>query len=183
VALSLRGTGSMVGPVQLSLRRGLTSAGQMEERMNNTAGVLDVPPFTETGTVDSFFDVYVELRAEGETLYADGPLLLTGVISHKPSRSGEIYDGRGSVALLYAAGSPTGMRLWITQFRPSPCERCGNLDGIGVTDMLDVDEFADNWLWGASGVDMYNAADMDCSGKVDFPDLAHFASTWLGTCE
>ena len=183
VALNLRGRGSLLGPVKLSLRNGLTSAGQMEEKSNKTPGVLDVSPFADTGTIDSIFDVHVDVEIDGFTYYGANPVHLTGLISHKPSISGEIYDGPQSVWLLDPTGQSTGIRLWIEKLRPSPCIRCGNLDGIGVTDMLDVDEFADNWLWSASGLDKYNPADMDCSGKVDSADLAHLAFTWLGTCK
>ena len=35
------------------------------EVANNTPGVLDVPPFTATGTANSFFDVFTELSLDG----------------------------------------------------------------------------------------------------------------------
>lgn len=185
IALDLRGRGYFLGVVKLTLRTDLKSEGQMEEttRFGKTPGVLDIPPFTDSGTVDSSFDVHFEVEMNRNTYYSANPVSLSGVITHKPSISGEIYEGPRSVGLLYPSGEGASILFWIEKLRPSPCIRCGNIDGTGVTDMLDVDEFADNWLWSASGVDMYNPADMDCNGKIDFEDLARFAFTWLGTCQ
>jgi hypothetical protein len=61
--------------------------------------------------------------------------------------------------------------------------RCSNLDGLGVTDWLDVRRFSEEWLWNDSGIEKYNAADMDCSGDVRFSDFARFANLWLATCD
>ena len=45
--LDLHGTSSM-GPVQVSLDPAHRSLGEIEEQVNNTAGILDVPPFAST---------------------------------------------------------------------------------------------------------------------------------------
>src|SRR5262249_26763473 len=53
-------------------------------------GVLDVPPFTPTGTASSFFDVFVEVHVGGQTLYP-ASLHMTSIIHHKPPVQGDVY--------------------------------------------------------------------------------------------
>ena len=50
------------GAVSLRLRPGRRSPGEIEEQENNTAGRLDVRPFTQIGRADSFFDVFFEIQ-------------------------------------------------------------------------------------------------------------------------
>ena len=61
--LDLRGNSS-VGPVHVRLNPQFDSKGEIEERVNNTPGILDVAPFG-TGVADSFFDVFVEVEIAG----------------------------------------------------------------------------------------------------------------------
>jgi len=48
VQLDLAGLSPRLGPVRVRLNPHLRSLGQLEEATNNTAGVLDVRPFTNT---------------------------------------------------------------------------------------------------------------------------------------
>src|SRR5439155_16126205 len=79
VELDLSGSSSM-GPVTATLDPDNRSFGQIEETANLTPGTLDVPPFTASGTANSFFDVFVELHVGALTLYPATPLHLQGLI-------------------------------------------------------------------------------------------------------
>jgi hypothetical protein len=57
----------------------------MEETANNTVGRLDVPPFTPTGTIDSFFDIFVEVDLGGNKFTTVKPLRVRGDLTHKPA--------------------------------------------------------------------------------------------------
>jgi hypothetical protein len=185
VSLHLTGPSINLGTVELRLYPDSSSDGEMTEVVNHTPGILDVAPFTMGEHVTNRMELYVVIEFLGRDYYGDGALVLTGQISYKPARSGELFvdEDELGVDLLDAAGRPTGYRLWITQFRPSPCVRCGNFDGLGVTDWLDVKRFSEEWLWNDSGIEKYNTADMDCSGDVRFSDFAWFANLWLATCD
>jgi hypothetical protein len=185
VSLNLRGASINLGDVELRLYPDSSSPGEMTEVVNHTPGILDVAPFRMGEHVVSRIELYVVIEILGRDYYGDGPLVLTGQISYKPARSGEVFvdEDKVGVDLLDAAGRPTGYRLWITQLRPSPCLRCGNLDGLGVTDMRDVKRFSEEWLWNDSGIEKFNAADMDCSGDVQLSDFSRLAILWLATCD
>ena len=117
--LQLTGT-SALGPVTVTLNANMTSLGGIEENVNSTAGVLDVPPFTATGTAASFFDVFVEVAIGGQTLHGGQAARMVATISHKPPAPGETYVGNGSVALLDANGNPSGLSLLFEQYTPNP---------------------------------------------------------------
>jgi len=117
--LQLTGT-SALGPVTVTLNANMTSLGGIEENVNSTAGVLDVPPFTATGTAASFFDVFVEVAIGGQTLHGGQAAHMVATISHKPPAPGETYVGNGSVALLDANGNPSGLSLLFEQYTPNP---------------------------------------------------------------
>src|SRR3974377_943267 len=56
--------------------------GTITENANNTPGILDVPPFTASGTATSFFDVFFDVNIGGQTLTPATPLHLTSTIRH-----------------------------------------------------------------------------------------------------
>src|SRR5947209_1066385 len=82
-AMSLTGNSSM-GPVSVSLDSAHHSLGQIEENANNTPGTLDIPPFTATGSANSYFDLYLSLQINGQTLYPASPVRMQSTITHKP---------------------------------------------------------------------------------------------------
>ena len=182
VALDLAGTAS-VGLVHMRLRPSLSANGQMEETVNNTPDTLDVPPFATSGTVDSFFDVYVELEIPAfGTLHTEQPVRWVSQISHKPPGPTDIYESLEPIDLFDAAGNFTGLYLGATHYQPNPCVKCSDVDESGTTDMPDLETFVNNWLWTESIGDTYNASDLNCDWVVNFFDFEVFACNWLQTC-
>lgn len=120
VQLSLSGLSPALGPVGIGLSTSLPSLGQMEEAVNNTAGVLDVPPFTGSGTVDSFFDVYVEIDVGGQKQYTQNPMRLRSRITHKPPAATDAYESLESLVLVDESGRPTGWSINAARYRPNP---------------------------------------------------------------
>jgi hypothetical protein len=137
INLSLTGVSPSLGPVSLSLNSTFPSFGGIAEHVNNTPGLLDLPPFTLTGSADSFFDVFLQTDMGGMTQFTDFPVRLTAVITHKPPAPGEAYTGGPPVQLIGEDGSPTG--FWLA-FVPCPCS---DADGDGVCD--DVDNCLDTY--------------------------------------
>ncbi len=123
--LQLQGT-STLGPVLVTLDTKNPSVGIIEERANQTRGVLDVPPFTKTGTADSFFDVYFLVTLGDRVFHPAKPVHMTSVITHKPPAPGDTYTNpfNEAVELLDATGKPSGIRLLR--------EVCGERDEIRV---------------------------------------------------
>ncbi|MBN1505443.1 MAG: cadherin-like domain-containing protein [Sedimentisphaerales bacterium] len=124
IALSLTGMSPILGQVNVGLATGKASVGQIEERANNTPGILDVPPYTIAGTADSFFDVYFEIVLPdiGKTFYCGQPATLAGVVTHVPPATSDAYTGTspGSIPLLDGSGLPAGSLGPIT-----PCGASG----------------------------------------------------------
>jgi hypothetical protein len=120
VQLALNG-GSAMGPVFISLYPGKPSLGEIEERANNTPGKLDVPPFTATGTADSFFDVWFQVKVGTQTFYAARPVHMQTVITHKPPGPLTAYVSPDqAIDLLDAAGNLTGIKLVHATHSPNP---------------------------------------------------------------
>jgi hypothetical protein len=180
--LELSGMNPTLGSIQLTLRRDSISLGEIEETAASTPGILDMPPFTSTGAATSTFEVYFEVEMGGILYLTVEPILLSGVITHKPSISGEIFTSSDYVRLYEVTGLPSPYSIGVPWLVLSPCVRCGDFDGSGLVDMLDYGEFAGEWEWNQSGIDLYNAADMDCDGVVNIQDLSEFVLTWLGGC-
>jgi len=99
VQMELTGVSILLGPVTIRLRDPAKhpfqpSLGEIEETTNNTPGVLDIPPFTATGTADSFFDVFFEMDvpAFGMVFHNHDAAHMVTTISHKPPLPGETYE-------------------------------------------------------------------------------------------
>lgn len=90
-AIELRGH-SVMGPVSIGLRGDLTSSGEIAERTNEHAGILEVAPFDDAGVAaESFFDVWPEISI-GEALFQTASALhVESLIGHKPPLDGERY--------------------------------------------------------------------------------------------
>lgn len=110
VSLELHGETSS-GPLDLRLATTHPSMGRIEELSNFQNWWLDLPPFNEGGNADSFFDVYVEVDAGGQSGATDSPMRISGTVAYKPSGPGDRLFGSNTVALLDELGRPTGMDL------------------------------------------------------------------------
>lgn len=62
LSMTLTGVSSVLGPLELQLLAGLTASGEVEEKVNNTAGTLDVPPYA-SGLANSSFDLVFDIQA------------------------------------------------------------------------------------------------------------------------
>jgi hypothetical protein len=133
VSLYLRGYSAVLGPVQMSLNQGIDSSGEMEERVNGTAGTLDVAPFSSGGLVDSFFDIYFGLEIGGVELHNVTPQRLSGVISHKPAALGESYESITSIQLMNANGEPTEVFIGATRVVPNPLIEVDTFENTATT--------------------------------------------------
>ena len=120
VSLNLTGN-SPLGPVTIRLRAGAPATGEMEEQANTTPGRLDVAPFTGAGTVDSFFDIFVEVDVAGVTLHTAVPMRSQAVLHHKPAEPCDTYYSTVMVDLLDASGRPTGYRIRLAEYVPIRC--------------------------------------------------------------
>ena len=119
VALNLTGQSSL-GQVRVTLDDRTPSTGLIEERTNNNPGLLDLPPFTESGLADSRFDLNLKVEVAGMTLFSGRPKVLRTTISHKPPAPGDLYEGTAIVPLVDAAGNPSGFSLGAAFHRPDP---------------------------------------------------------------
>ncbi|MBM3882022.1 MAG: HYR domain-containing protein, partial [Verrucomicrobia bacterium] len=131
--MDLAGTDPAGNTVKLRLRPvGMepfgVSRGLIEERVNNTPGRLDVPPFTATGLADSFFDVFFELEVTGPTgapllkLHNHQPKRMRTVIDHKPPGEGPVYEDPARIPLFDEQDRPTNYSLCATRHIPVPPE-------------------------------------------------------------
>jgi hypothetical protein len=119
--MDLRGNSSM-GPVQVTLDPDRPSLGGMEEQANTQSGRLDVMPFAAAGAVDSFFDVFPEIRVGGQLFRPATRLHMASVIRHKPPAPGDTYVNPflEPIELLDAAGRPTGIFVVREVHTPNP---------------------------------------------------------------
>ena len=118
----------VIGSVQLSLRSVLKSpylfsSGVMEETANNTPDILDLPPFTATGSAYSFFDVYLEIQLGGYTLHNQSPVHITGTFLRTPPNPGDHYDSSGTVSLYNEDNTPIGVNILNFTYYPVAIER------------------------------------------------------------
>jgi hypothetical protein len=182
--LQLEGHHPALGDVYLNLNSQQISLGQIEENSDAQTGRLDVPPFSLTGTGESFFDLFVEIQipALGMSLHNEQPMRISANITHKPPDSEDLFYGLLDVSLLDESGEPTGYIASTMMFRSGPCDRCSDFDGSGFINYVDLRVFADSWLWEASPGDTNNLADFDCDGRIYSTDFAIFASRWLQAC-
>jgi len=120
--LNLMGNSSQ-GPVMISLDPTRPTLGQIEEKVNNTPGVLDLPPFTATGAANSFFDVFALFKVGGKIYHTAVPLHIAAMITHKPPAPGESYmnlTDQAPIDLLDANGNRTGIKITSEMHTPNP---------------------------------------------------------------
>lgn len=84
------------GPVLVTLRSptshpAMRSLGKITESNNTQQGRLDLPPFAPSGSADSFFDVFFEVRVGSMVFHNDVPKHMEAVITHKPPSRSTVY--------------------------------------------------------------------------------------------
>ena len=137
VDLDLAGYSPSLGPVYVRLNPAMPSLGLIEETTNATAGILDLPPFTPTGTADSYFDLFFEIEVGGQFYYTAAPKHMSGRITHKPPGPLDWYENLEQIELLDANGVPTGMFLGATRHAPDPVVEIDVFeDSIGRFDLV-----------------------------------------------
>lgn len=128
VAMDLAGT-SPHGPVMVGINPQNPSTGEIEERVNNTQGILDLLPFGP-GTADSFFDVWVEIEIGNNTLVTDGPLQLAGVLTWKPAGDCDVLEIEEQIELIDPlTGEGTGIYILRITYVPDGTSACCLPDG------------------------------------------------------
>jgi len=92
IALNLVGNSSL-GLVMVTVDPTKQSTGQIEEQTNLTPAQLDIAPLTPgvDNDCDSFFDIWVEISVDGQTLHSETAEHVSAVISHLPPEPGEVY--------------------------------------------------------------------------------------------
>ncbi len=146
VELNLAGVDPVVGAVRMHVDPTKPSTGEIEERLNSTPGTLDVPPYTASGTADSFFDVYVEIELPdlGICLRAEKPIRLEGVISHVPPAGADAYTPSLPTTMPLFKG-PCGGGTWPAHAATDPADAfllslrsCQDVPGAGEYDFGDA---------------------------------------------
>jgi len=127
VAMDLIGISNM-GQVKVRLNPDIRSTGEIEEITNNTPGVLDLPPFTNVGTANSFFDVYFELEVGGVVLRTTEPKRMETVIRHKPPKEGDTYENPEWIPLVDLNGRHTGFFVGPAFHIPTPLPKIVEVD-------------------------------------------------------
>jgi len=119
--MDLTGTSTLFGPVTVRLSPTMPTLGEIEEKVNDTPGVLDIPPFTEFGGAMSFFDVFFEIDTPIGTLHNIVPKHMEAMIFHKPPRE-SVYQDPEEIPLFDNLGNPTQFTLGLTRHAPDPNE-------------------------------------------------------------
>jgi hypothetical protein len=126
VALDLTGN-SRLGPVKVRLRDSrqnaqLRSFGGIEENENGKSGLLDLPPFANSGNASSFFDVFVEIQIGDQILrHAKSHRILAEKIGHKPpNNANDAHFGTEQTDLVDINGKPvSGIRSFALEWDPN----------------------------------------------------------------
>ncbi|MHC4535321.1 MAG: DUF7901 domain-containing protein [Planctomycetota bacterium] len=114
VSMELKGSSPSLGEVLLRVNPYIPSLGNIREQVNNTPGVLDLPPFS-SGKADSFFDVFfeIELPDTGQSFTTLEPMRLMGVITRKPAAPCDFFESEEEeeIETFDAAGNETDLIL------------------------------------------------------------------------
>jgi hypothetical protein len=180
VQLQLTGMSDTLGPVEIRLRPSEVSpfqrsTGIIEEKDNQTPGVLDLPPFTEDGAASSHFDVFFEIEVAGMLLHNNDPKVISTQISHKPPAPGETYVSFDVIPLFDEDGQPTGINVETVAHTPVPlCPWDCGVPPDGLVSVLDF--LAMLSQWGGPG-----SCDFNIDGVVSILDFLAMLAHW-GPC-
>ena len=127
VEMNLTGESALWGPVSVSLRPEtsdpfLPSTGVIEETVNNTPGVLDIPPFAPSGTASSHLDVFFEIDLSGQVYYNSDPKHMSppGGMTYKPPHPEDKPYLDPAVIVLWRNGVMTSVYVENTMHQPVP---------------------------------------------------------------
>ena len=103
------------GGISLSLNNAAgASLGQIEEKQQFIDGILDLDPFGEGGSANSFFDVFFQIDANGLLLHNQKALRIEAMIDEKPPEGGRyihVVPDDQPIELFDAAGNPRASSL------------------------------------------------------------------------
>ena len=113
VATQLMSLNLAGGGISLSLNNAAgASLGQIEEKQQFIDGILDLDPFGEGGSANSFFDVFFQIDANGLLLHNQDALRIEAMIDEKPpegARYIHVIPDDKPIELFDANGNPTGV--------------------------------------------------------------------------
>ncbi|MHC4586454.1 MAG: DUF7901 domain-containing protein, partial [Planctomycetota bacterium] len=174
VSMELKGSSPSLGEVVLRVNPNVPSLGQITEQVNNTPGVLDLPPFS-SGVADSFFDVFfeIELPDTGQTFTTREPKRLMGVITRKPAAPCDSFESEEEIEIFDAAGNATGIFLGVLRLERLCEDECDwNPDDAHKMHWPQLPDL------GTSGMDvdmslLFLADDFKCTATGSIDDI-HF---------
>ncbi len=186
VQLELTGSSPSLGPVKISLHPTIRSMGEIEETVNHTAGTLDVPPFTATGTAQSFFDLFfqVDLLDQGIQLFARIPTRMSATIDHKPPSPGTAHHNANRIELFDENGIPTGAFLSLTRHVLRPVCTLGDVNDDGLWNLQDYAALVaclTGPMVGPLNADCARCFDYDNDLDIDVWDFGRFQERFTGT--
>jgi len=118
--MSLFGVGDL-GVVVLTLSTTRPTQGMVEERVNNSVGSFDVPPFGE-GSITTTFDMHFDVSIDGSDFYNEAPLTIAGDASFSPPLAGEFLVSGPGVPVLDPDGNYSGYVVTELRLFPSGAE-------------------------------------------------------------
>ncbi len=186
VDMELRGD-SPVGEIIVRVRPDVTpSTGWIEENLNENQGILELPPFTATGSATSYFNMFFEIEVAGLTLHNEIGKEMWAEIYEKPPGKGDKYENAVVIDLYDENNVPTDYKLGVGYHIPRPQEGacCDSTTGICSDDEYEVDCRGDQQEWfketpcdqivclqhtgaccdGTNGVCVDDALEVDCRG-------------------
>jgi len=119
--LTLTGTSQKYGVLSLVISPTIPSTGVIEEKVNNIQGVLELPPFTQFGGANSFFDIFIEVVTPVGTLHNIVPKHMETMIFHKPPKDA-VYQSPEEIILYTESEVATSFSIGLTLHAPDPDE-------------------------------------------------------------
>ncbi|KPK75206.1 MAG: hypothetical protein AMJ79_12195 [Phycisphaerae bacterium SM23_30] len=143
VSMNLAGSSSM-GLVKMTLHPLMSHPGEMEERDHKVKGTLEVPPFTDWGVADSFFDITYQIEIEGRKYTLERPKRYNGEINNKPLAPGNALANDEDTRLLDETGQPTDYVLGPSVLELNPL----NPDILNKWKQKPEPAYPNNAFWG-----------------------------------
>ncbi|HEY2955276.1 MAG TPA: FlgD immunoglobulin-like domain containing protein [Candidatus Eisenbacteria bacterium] len=120
--ISLTSPGSLFGHVPGPVTLGLAIApapGEIEENVNYTPALLDVPPIAAAGTAACGFDALFQMVIPGSpTIHNELPVHAAAIVRRKPAGPGDTFAFQGSVTMFEGGGVPSGISITGVRLTP-----------------------------------------------------------------
>ncbi len=113
VHLALNPVTASMGTVTVALNPFTSSAGEIEELANTTPGILDIQPFTASGSAKAHLGIYLQFQMSTGACNAFIPVIMTSYMSLLPPVNASL-DAQTAVTyidLLDVSGSPSGLQI------------------------------------------------------------------------